>query len=434
MFFDSLFTSSKSILIENKKKELLSLEPVFYEPEFVYIPISIGNKKFKPKVNINSEVRKGTIVSLSENDFPIFSPVSGKVISKLVMPFSDFTIRECFKIQNDKLNNWEKSKEILDVNKVDKADIFQAIKNSGVYSYKERNKPVYLKFAEAFKINTLLIEYVETNPYIAIDQIYAIKKLDYLFHILPFIKKLTSFTKAILCINKDNFQMVEEIKTKKKLYNDKLLDIKLIENKYPNDLDRNLVRIVEKKEYISSPIEVKTLVLNIYTLEMLGRYFLEGKKPNLRCYSFNGYINKKQNIVTSFGVLVSELINNVCLGIKNNKNIVLFDSNPISGLAHVNSNYVLTMDGCGTVAEQKNTSLQMPCISCSKCLNNCPSNLQPIKIIEALNNENTKLLKNLNAEKCINCGICSYVCPSNIDVALKCYDAKKIVEEKNGYN
>jgi len=54
------------------------------------------------------------------------------------------------------------------------------------------------------------------------------------------------------------------------------------------------------------------------------------------------------------------------------------------------------------------------CIRCGKCIENCPSGLMPVKIVEAVKIEEFSQYEKLFVTSCVECGICSYNCPAAI--------------------
>lgn len=59
-----------------------------------------------------------------------------------------------------------------------------------------------------------------------------------------------------------------------------------------------------------------------------------------------------------------------------------------------------------------NTSPTTPCISCGKCIVNCPMSLVPREIERAVQKEDFEGTFKLGVLNCIECGACSYSCPA----------------------
>jgi len=56
------------------------------------------------------------------------------------------------------------------------------------------------------------------------------------------------------------------------------------------------------------------------------------------------------------------------------------------------------------------------CLRCGRCNDHCPAGILPVRINNAEEAGDVKLLTKLRADQCIECGMCTYVCPSKIEV------------------
>jgi len=61
---------------------------------------------------------------------------------------------------------------------------------------------------------------------------------------------------------------------------------------------------------------------------------------------------------------------------------------------------------------QIDMGVQLPCISCARCVDICPMKLVPTKIASLVEFEIWDEVKKFGALDCIECGSCSYICPS----------------------
>jgi electron transport complex protein RnfC len=70
------------------------------------------------------------------------------------------------------------------------------------------------------------------------------------------------------------------------------------------------------------------------------------------------------------------------------------------------------------------------CIRCAKCIQGCPSYLQPLMISKNALMGRFDEAEGYNAMDCIECGICSFVCPAKIPLVDSIRMAKKEIIEK----
>lgn len=75
---------------------------------------------------------------------------------------------------------------------------------------------------------------------------------------------------------------------------------------------------------------------------------------------------------------------------------------------------------------------QYVCISCGKCLQVCPSGLNPEFLYKALRSNHKATAGKLGLGQCIGCGTCSYICPSRLELSHTIFKAK--LKERQGKN
>ena len=113
------------------------------------------------------------------------------------------------------------------------------------------------------------------------------------------------------------------------------------------------------------------------------------------------------------GVIGKVLINGVFMG-----SSVVDLEYPVS--KRVNSIIVLPKDVLKLEKE-------LNCISCGRCVDICPSDLEPVFLEKAIDKKDKTMLENLRYREFCKCGLCSYVCPSFRNLAEKITIADKLV-------
>ncbi|NMR96555.1 4Fe-4S dicluster domain-containing protein, partial [Vibrio parahaemolyticus] len=72
----------------------------------------------------------------------------------------------------------------------------------------------------------------------------------------------------------------------------------------------------------------------------------------------------------------------------------------------------------------------LPCIKCGKCIDVCPSRLEPLFISSYSLKDNYSKCDELNALACVECGACSYICPAKRPLAESIKIAKREITAK----
>lgn len=79
--------------------------------------------------------------------------------------------------------------------------------------------------------------------------------------------------------------------------------------------------------------------------------------------------------------------------------------------------------------EQPIENVVLSCISCGRCIVDCPRGLAPNYLYKQFNAHNLDALTQLRADRCIECGVCSYICPANLELLHVIKRAKTLVLE-----
>ena len=64
------------------------------------------------------------------------------------------------------------------------------------------------------------------------------------------------------------------------------------------------------------------------------------------------------------------------------------------------------------------------CIGCGRCVEACPSGLNPHKLYQCITTNHSQKAISLGLHSCIGCSSCSYICPSRLDLAHTIIGAK----------
>ena len=64
------------------------------------------------------------------------------------------------------------------------------------------------------------------------------------------------------------------------------------------------------------------------------------------------------------------------------------------------------------------------CIGCGRCIEACPSGLNPQKLYRCVTTNHKQTALSLGIQNCIGCASCSYICPSRLDLAHNIVQAK----------
>ena len=393
------------------KKEMLE----FIKPQKIYIPLE--NKsgiKYKKLVNVGDYVFKGQVVAMNESiDFPIHSSVSGYVVENESNELNTGKKVECIAIENDfKEKYQEKLGSIKEISNYSKEEFIELLKTSGITGLGGSDFPTFLKYNTDSKINYLLVNGVECEPYISCDKVVMSKYMEKILEAVDAILEIMKIKKAYIVVKSSNIESQKIINKYINTYPN--IKLALMPDMYPAGWERNIVEVVLHKKYDKYPVEVGAIVSNVSTIYAIYEMLKYNTPLTERIITITGTgIRKPSNIKVKIGTKLSEIIENI-EGYKDIKKPIFIAGGPMMGSSLPNDNLIVTKDlNCVLVIDDIELT-NYPCIKCGKCTNVCPVHLLPVMIMNNIGNE--KKLKELMPQKCIECGLCSYICPSKIEV------------------
>lgn len=415
---------------KRKKMSIKEKVGVYNKMKYVYIPLISGNDtNITISVKKGDYVYKGSIVGKRKGNFriPIHSSISGTVVDYEEKYTSNGKKVKCIVIENDFLDAIEKEYENNDITKYTKKEFLKTIQDCGIVGMGGSGFPTYVKYNIDKKINTLIINAVECEPYITSDFVLIREKCEEILEAIDAVREINNIDEAIIAIKESNTELKEIIDN----YIGTYLKIKvtLVPDLYPMGWEKSLVKFIKKVDYERLPMEKGIIVNNVSTMYAIYEA-LKYKKPlTERIVTFTGEnLKRPQNVMVKLGTSTSEIIKKV--GGLNKKEVTYVSGGPMMGTSIPTDDIIINInDNCILVLDKVEEDIESTCMRCGKCVDNCPAKLSPVLINEALNNKDK--LKKLEPMRCIECGLCSYICPAKINLREKVRLAKEKLRKEN---
>lgn len=394
----------------------------YLKPEMVYIPLFSFGSEMEKKVSKGDYVHKGELLGISKGKYniPIFSSVSGYIKEFAYMTHQTGKKVEAVVIENDYKEELKKKYELRKrINRLTKEEFTDKIEECGIVGMGGAGFPTFVKYKTDKKINTLIINAVECEPYITADYTVLMEKCEDILETIDDILEINDIDEAIIAVKETNLELISKLNK----YLGTYLRIKLYEvpNIYPMGWERTLIKEIKKVEYDKVPIEKGIVVNNAATIYAISQALKFDKPIIERIVTFTGEgLKKPQNVLVKIGTKVSDVIK--YLGGKY-KNTIMIANGPMMG--HLaDEDLVVTPDlNCVLVLKENKEVLSKECIRCGKCSSVCPANLCPVLIKDYI--EDNEMLKKLKPELCSECGLCTYICPSKLDIREYVIHAKE---------
>lgn len=391
----------------------------------------------KAIVKPNQIVKKGELIGeasgfISAN---IHSSVSGKVkrIHTLSILGRDTQVIE---IENDFNEEWHEDISAKDYESLSSDEIIDFIRESGIVGMGGAGFPLHakLKVPSDIKIDTLLINAAECEPYLTNDHRLMLEETKDIVNGIKIMIKALSIDKAIIGIEDNKPDAIEKLK--KEVENISEIEVMELKTKYPQGAEKQLIYACTKRVVGSGqlPMNVGCVVNNVATAKAVSDLFTTGSPLIERICTVTGSaINKPMNIRFKIGTKINDIIE-YAGGLKDEfKKLVL--GGPMMGIASPSLDYPTTKTTSGLLFMNKRESKEIEmsaCIKCAKCVEVCPMFLQPIYLSKYVLLDLMEKSFDYSPMDCIECGSCSFICPASrplletIRISKHAFRARKV--------
>ena len=318
-------------------------------------------------------------------------------------------------------------------------EIITAIQQAGVVGLGGAAFPTHVKLQppDGKKLDTLIINGVECEPYLTTDHRVMLEQTADIFLGVRYLLRATGATEAIIAVEANKRDA--ERKLSRDCPEDLPLSIRVCPVKYPQGAEKLVIKSLLGREIPSGglPVDVNAICVNVATTAEIGRLLPRGRGIQERVITIGGPgIQRKGNYRIPIGTTVRFALQEA--GAADNISRV-FLGGPMMGPAVSNLDIPITKGTSGitvfTTAESSDATghkTVYPCIHCARCVEACPLFLNPSYLgLLAKNEEYTQMTEDFNLMDCFECGACSYVCPSHIPLVQYFRLAKKMVRKLN---
>jgi len=385
----------------------------------------------EPVVKTGDKITIGQIVGDTSAfiSTPIHATASGTV--KAVFP-------DVIHIENDgkdTLHSKIKKPEIKNLN-----DFLKAVRQSGVVGLGGAGFPTHVKLTlkEGVKVDTLIINGAECEPYITADYREVIENYSNILAGIELVMKWLEIGDCLIGVENDKPQAITILRNEIAARDINRVGVAELPAQYPYGAEKILVKAVTGKTIPLGglPCDVGAIVLNISTVSSLAHYFDTGMPlVQKRITVAGGAVAKPQNVLVPIGTPIKAVLD-FCGGYaKEPEKIIL--GGPMMGIAQQNYEAPITKQNnailCLTAEETYSTQDQ-PCIRCGRCSQVCPMNLTPTHIERYADKGNPVQLEKLGVSACLECGCCAFTCPARRPLVQSMRKGKQIQKEAAGKN
>ena len=368
-----------------------------------------------PVVKKGDKVFVGTLIAEAGGfvSAPVHASVSGTVKEITNVDGSG----QCIVIESDGL--MEKDPELKPFPIESAADIAAAAEKCGLVGLGGAGFPAKVKLTlkEDTKIDTLVINAAECEPYITSDYRECMEAYDDVVEGVFLLKDKLNIEKVIICVESNKKKAIEklyEIATNKRDEDDSVKLMRL-PTKYPQGAEKVIIYSATGRKVPAGklPSDVGCIVMNVTSIATFYRFIKTGMPLVSKRLTVDGTaVAEPKNVIVPIGTPIKDLLDFVG-GIDEEADEIIMGG-PMMGIDVYNENAVVEKrNNAITVMKSPAKKIkQTACIRCGRCASACPMQLYPASVETALNHKQTEKLATLNINYCMECGSCSFVCPA----------------------
>jgi electron transport complex protein RnfC len=334
------------------------------------------------------------------------------------------------------------SQEVMDgtpcpADRATPAEIVRAIQEAGVVGLGGAAFPTHVKLQvpEGKRVETLILNGAECEPFLTTDHRVMLEQRDDLFLGLRYLARATGAGRLVVGIERNKADAAAHLRAG--VPADLPVEIRLLRVKYPQGAEKMLVQAITGRQVPSGklPIEAGALVVNVATAAEIGRLLPRGRGIQERVVTVTGpAVRKKGNYRIPIGTPIRFVLETV--GVDASRLSRVFLGGPMMGQAVSSLDIPLTKGVSGVVAFDEELAGRtrrgvLPCIRCGYCLAACPMFLNPSELgLLARNGEFERMAEERHLFDCFECGSCSFVCPSHLPLVQEFRVAKAALRKQ----
>ena len=369
---------------------------------------------------------------------PVHSSVSG--IVKDIRPHLTVvgTVVESIIVENDgELTEHESIKSRDGYDDLSKEDILQIIREAGIVGLGGAGFPTHVKLSPPpdKKIDTVIINGCECEPYLTTDNRVMIEESDRIVTGLKIILKVIQGARGIIAVEDNKPHAVSSMR--KACEDVPGIEVAVVKTKYPQGCEKQLVYAVTKREVPSGgiPIDVGCIVNNVDTVIAIRRAIFRGRPLMRKVVTLSGgALRKPGNYKARIGTKLDDLVD-LAGGFKENPEKIIVGG-PLMGTAIFDTDVPIVKTTSGVLfftKEEAHIPPERNCIRCGQCVEHCPTGLIPTELNADILKEDGEAFVRHNGLDCIECGSCSYICPAKrrLSQAIRTIRRVELAKRKN---
>jgi electron transport complex protein RnfC len=444
-------------------------------PDTLIYPLWQRGGYAKPHVTIGERVLKNQVIATADSalTLPIHAASSGIItaIENRLIPHPSGLADLCIVIKTDGKDESITGSPLKDWQSCSVTELISLINQAGIVGLGGAAFPTALKLASKQKINTLIINAVECEPYLSCDDSLIQHHAAEIIKTVLLLAKKLSISRCIIAIEDDMptaqsclVQALAEnnaaMRTGSPLNNcpsSSGIELVSVPTLYPSGSEKQLIQLLTGQQVsaFGIPSEMGMICLNVATVFAIFQAVYQQQPLIERIITVTGDgVTSPQNMRVRIGTPIKDLITQ-CGGYSDKAKHLLMGGAMMGVALSDDEIPVVKATNCLLVGSDAAFNLQpvsisdelvinfvdyenlipqtsvMPCIRCGECATVCPAQLLPQQLYWYSRAELLPEVERYQLSACIECGCCDMVCPSHIPLVQYFRAAKGKIALKN---
>lgn len=378
----------------------------------------------EPVVKVGDEVKEGQLIGEAKAfvSAPVHASIAGSVaaIEELPHPLAPMPVRAVVIESKGEsaASAWERRS---DWSGWSPKELLEAIRAAGVVGMGGAAFPAHVKLSPAppAKIDTLIINGVECEPYLTADHRLMLESSQDIVEGVRIIARVLGATRIYIGIenNKpDAIAVMQRHAADAALWSGIAVEVVPLKVKYPQGAEKQLIRAVTGRVVPSGglPFQVGVVVQNVGTAAAVYEAVVKGKPLIERILTVGGEgVKEPRNLRVRIGTPFSQVIEYAGGMVQTDLPVKVIMGGPMMGIAQYTLDVPVIKGTSGIlVLPQREAAKSLPCVKCGACVEICPMNLMPNRIATFSERRDFAECEAQHVRDCVECGACTYTCIS----------------------
>ncbi|MBP3540228.1 MAG: electron transport complex subunit RsxC [Clostridia bacterium] len=404
-------------------------------PSRVTIPLQqhIG-APCKPLVQKGDYVKVGQMIGepVGFVSAAVHASVSGTVVDVMPCIVANGTQVNAVVIDNDHTDTWEDLTPVQNPEAITAQELSELCRKLGIVGMGGATFPTSVKLAVPAdkKVDTLLINGAECEPYLSADHRLMAEKAEGIVCGVRLVKKALNIPTVKIGVELNKPDAIDALKACIKA--DDGIEVIGLKVNYPQGGEKQLTYALTGRKVRTGglPLDIGVIVMNVGTCYAIYRAVYEGRPVIDRVVTVGGTVAKPANYLARIGSPVEWLLD-TSEGMLPETRMLIYGG-PMMGMAISRHDIPVTKGCSGVLALDKLAALaeEGACIRCGRCVEACPMLLSPTMLDKYMRKGMYEEAEQAGALNCMECGACTWSCPARRNLTQSCRVLKKVITQR----